>query len=178
MIRLIAGLILGVIMLIVVGYVFGIERGAEPDVTEAWKMVATARAADSSTKSMPYVPPSVDAKLRRDMSDIAAMLIPIQYVDGGLLSHIPKSLAVPFRMPTSTAPPETARSVVPMFRGVTDVHDVAAFGDARFGDDMIEFKPENIPVVGQTDTSVVEPFNVVDGMVVTGDASASIFEKG
>lgn len=175
MIRWLGSFILGIIVLIAIGFVFGVDRGAEPEVDEPWKMDRAARSNDSTT-AMPYVPPAVDAQLRRDMSDIAAMMIPIQYVDGGLLSHIPKSMAVPFRMPTSTAPPETARFVEPMFRGVTDVHDVAAFGDARFGDDMLDFKPANIPGVPESD-STVEPFNVVDGMVVTGDASASSVEN-
>lgn len=175
MIRLLGSFILGVIVLIAIGFAIGVDRGAEPVVEEPFQMDMAARSKESTT-SLPYVPPAVDAQLRRDMSDIAAMMIPIQYVDGGLLSHIPKSLAVPFQMPTSTSPPEVAPLVEPMFRGVNDVHDVAAFGDARFGDDMVGFKPGHFAARPEMD-STVEPFNVVDGMIVTGDGSASSVEN-
>lgn len=111
----------------------------------------------------PYVPPSVDKEIREEMSTLQQMMIPVQYVDNGLLPKITNKLE---KVERALRPDE--------YRGPAAFSDTdpstSPFQEAKFSDALKDFEPDVLPRAGSLD---VEPFNSFLGMVVSEGQTVS-----
>lgn len=143
--------------------------------------------------SEPYVTPQVDQEIREQMESLQQVLIPVQYVDTGLLSKIPENFPPEARSasllsqrgPSAGAGPDASLGSddagAPDALEAYDARQASgldeAFERAKFTSDLEHLDPIVIPTVSDAALEDVVPFNYVDGLVVTHDGGAAAFDE-
>tara|TARA_Y100001936_G_scaffold235582_1_gene263961 strand:- start:1537 stop:2025 length:489 start_codon:yes stop_codon:yes gene_type:complete len=124
---------------------------------------------------MPYVTPQVDKDLHNQIKELQQFLVPVQYIDNGLLPKIENSS----KKITKALQPEKYQGPTP-FSPVSDNQStLKEFENAKFKDDLIDFQPNILPKVSDalSGTKEIEPYNSLMGMVVSQSQIISSFPE-
>jgi hypothetical protein len=123
------------------------------------------RGADPPTPGPPtpkeYVTPDVDKEIKHKMNTLHDMLVPVQYVDNGLLPTIETNM------------PSVQQALKPiMYKGPEPFGGPVDYTTSipDFADAMVDRAPADIPERLSTPpmtTDDIEPFNSLHGMVVS-----------
>lgn len=115
----------------------------------------------------PYVPPEVDKQIDEQIKTLQQILIPVQYVDNGLMPKI------------ENATPKIEKALKPKkYEGPSPFSSnrffEKNFKEANFKNELNSLQPDLLPKPSADDT--VEPFNSFLGMVVSEGQTIGSFD--
>ncbi len=117
----------------------------------------------------PYVPPEVDKQIDEKMKTLQQILIPVQYVDNGLMPKI------------ENATPKIEKALKPeKYNGPSPFSSTKFsernFKEANFKNELNNLKPHLLPKPSADDDNI-EPFNSFLGMVVSEGQTIGSFDQ-
>lgn len=124
---------------------------------------------DVNISAHPYVPPEVDKQIDEKMKTLQKILIPVQYVDNGLMPKIENATS----KIEKALKPDKYNGPSPFSSTKFSERN---FKEANFKNELNNLKPHLLPKPSADDDNI-EPFNSFLGMVVSEGQTIGSFDQ-
>jgi hypothetical protein len=159
MLAFVAVTLLCVLVLLLLAKYAMMDRGLDVDDSEPERIIVG---------SEPYVPPEVDRQIKEEMDRLQQVVIPVQYVDNGILKQIPeKASAI-----SAALKGEAYTGPAPFAEGAdgTSLDELEALPPPTF-------EASAIPEFEDNADGEIVPFNSIDGIIASSSEDVTALDS-